>query len=47
MAEATLPWNGERRRYAEEQINRILKEHPALLSAQDLCRKHGISDATF
>ena len=27
--------------------NGILKEHHAGLSASDLCRKHGISDATF
>jgi putative transposase len=25
----------------------VLKEHAAGLSAADLCRKHGISDATF
>jgi putative transposase len=36
-----------RSRYREEQIIGILKEHQAGLSAQDLCRKHGISDATF
>jgi len=24
-----------------------LKEHQAVLSAADVCRKHGISDATF
>ena len=36
-----------RSRYTEEQIIGILKEHHAGLSAQDLCRKHGISDATF
>ncbi len=34
-------------RFSEEQIIRILKEHAAGLSAGDLCRKHGISDATF
>jgi putative transposase len=34
-----------RSRYREEQI--IGKEHQADLSAQELCRKHGISDATF
>ena len=37
----------KRSRYNEEQIIGILKEHQAGLSAQDLCRKHGISDATF
>jgi putative transposase len=34
-------------RFTEEQIIGILKEHQAGLSAGDLCRKHGISDATF
>jgi putative transposase len=37
----------KRSRYTQEQIIGILKEHQAGLSAQDLCRKHGISDATF
>jgi putative transposase len=37
----------KRSRYTEEQIIGILKEHQAGLSAQDLCRKHGLSDATF
>jgi len=34
-------------RFTEEQIIGILKEHQAGLSAGDLCRKHGVSDATF
>lgn len=34
-------------RFTEEQIIKILKEHAAGMSAGDLCRKHGISDATF
>jgi putative transposase len=34
-------------RFTEEQIIRVLKEHAAGLLASDLCRKHGISDATF
>ena len=34
-------------RCTQEQIIRMLKEHQAGLSAGDLCRKHGISDATF
>jgi putative transposase len=34
-------------RFTSEQIIGILKEHHAGLSAVDLCRKHGISDATF
>ncbi|SDG58851.1 IS66 family insertion sequence element accessory protein TnpA, partial [Thalassobaculum litoreum] len=37
----------KRSRFSEEQIIGILKEHQAGLSASDLCRKHGISDATF
>jgi putative transposase len=34
-------------RFSEEQIIKVLKEHAAGLSASDICRKHGISDATF
>lgn len=34
-------------RFSEEQIIGILKEGEAGLSAAALCRKHGISDATF
>jgi putative transposase len=34
-------------RFSEEQIIAILKEAEAGLSAAELCRKHGISDATF
>ena len=34
-------------RFSEEQIIGILKEHQAGLSAAELCRKHGVSDATF
>jgi putative transposase len=34
-------------RFTEEQIIKVLKEHAAGLSAGDVCRKHGISDATF
>lgn len=37
----------KRSRYTEEQIIGILKEHQAGLAAKDLCRKHGISEATF
>ena len=33
--------------FNEAQIIGILKEHQAGMSAPDLCRKHGISDATF
>ena len=34
-------------RFSEEQIIGILKEHQAGATAADLCRKHGVSDATF
>ena len=37
----------KRSRFTEEQIIGVLKEHQAGLSATELCRKHGISDATF
>lgn len=37
----------KRSRFSEEQIIGILKEHQAGLSAAELCRKYGISDATF
>ena len=37
----------KRRRFSEEQIIGLLKEHQAGMSAADLCRRHGISDATF
>lgn len=33
--------------FLEEQIIGILKEHVTGLSAAELCRKYGISDATF
>ena len=36
-----------RKRYTEEQIIAVLKDAQAGLGVQDLCRKHGISDATF
>jgi len=34
-------------RFTERQIIRILKEYEAGKRAKDLCREHGISDATF
>lgn len=34
-------------RFSEEQIIRILKEHQSGMTAVDLCRRYGISDATF
>ena len=37
----------KRSRFSDEQIIGVLKEHKAGLSAPDLCRKYGISDATF
>ena len=37
----------KRSRFSEEQIIGILKEHQAGATAADLCRKHGVSDATF
>jgi putative transposase len=33
--------------FTEEQIIKVLKQHAAGLSAGELCRKYGISDATF
>jgi putative transposase len=35
------------KRYTEEQIVAVLKEAEAGLKTGDICRKHGISDATF
>ena len=37
----------KRSRFSQEQIIGVLKEHQAGMSAADLCRRHGISDATF
>ena len=37
----------KRKRFTEEQIIGVLKEHEAGAKTADLCRKHGISDATF
>ncbi|QDQ25176.1 transposase [Chitinimonas arctica] len=34
-------------RFTEAQIIAILKEAEAGVTAAELCRKHGISDATF
>ena len=36
----------KRSRFTEVQIIGILKEHKAGVSVADLCRKHGVSDAT-
>jgi putative transposase len=35
------------KRYTEEQIIGILKEHEAGMPAQDVIRKHGIANGTF
>lgn len=37
----------KRSRFSEEQIIDILKEHERGSKTPDLCRKHGISEATF
>lgn len=37
----------KRKRFGEEQIIGILKEHEAGVSVSDLCRKHGVSDASI
>jgi putative transposase len=37
----------KRKRFTEEQIIGVLKEHELGAKTGDLCRKHGISEATF
>jgi len=37
----------KRNRFSEEQIIGILKEHEAGVCVADLCRKHGVSDASI
>jgi putative transposase len=37
----------KRKRFSEEQIIGVLKEHEAGVKTADLCRKHGISEARF
>ena len=37
----------KRSRFSEEQIIGILKEHEAGVPVSDLCRKHGVSDASI
>ena len=37
----------KRSRFTEEQIIGVLKEHEAGVKTADLCRKHGVSSATF
>jgi putative transposase len=36
----------KRKRFSEEQIIGILKEQEAGVSVSELCRKHGVSDAS-
>jgi putative transposase len=37
----------KRSRFSEEQVIGILKEHEAGVSVADLCRRHGMSSASF
>jgi putative transposase len=37
----------KRSRFSEEQIIGILREHEAGMKTDEVCRKHGISGATF
>jgi putative transposase len=37
----------KRTRFSEEPIIGVLKEHEAGVKTADVCRKHGISEATF
>jgi putative transposase len=37
----------KKRRFTEEQIIAVLKEHEAGMKTSDLARKHGISEATL
>lgn len=37
----------KRKRFTEQQIVRILKEHKAGVSVRDLIRKHGVSEQSF
>ncbi len=37
----------KRTRFSEEQIIAILKEHEAGIASAELCRKHGVSDASI
>ena len=37
----------KRKRFSEEKIIGVLKEHEAGAKVDDICRRHGISTATF
>ncbi|MBL3562500.1 transposase [Rhodovulum sulfidophilum] len=37
----------KRKRFSEEKIIGVLKEHEAEAKVDDICRRHGISSATF
>ena len=37
----------KRKRFSEEQIIGILKEHEGGVPVSELCRKHGVSDASI
>ena len=37
----------KRKRFSEEQIIGIMKEHDAGVSVAELCRKHNVSDASI
>jgi putative transposase len=37
----------KRKRFSEEQIISILREHEAGVATKELCRKHGMSSAAF
>lgn len=37
----------KRKRFTEEQIVGILKEHEAGVPVTEICRKHGVSDASI
>ena len=37
----------KRARFSEEQIIQVLREAEAEVKVSELCRRHGISDATF
>jgi putative transposase len=36
-----------KKRFTEEQIIRVLKEHEAGAKTADVCQRHGIAEATF